>query len=63
MSSIDLYGLVRQYGGYCSSDGRKARLPGPNHSHRDDGVSVIFADDGRPIVWSFQGDDWRDVIR
>jgi putative DNA primase/helicase len=59
--SFDLAAFVCDHGGDLSRDGRSAYIPGPGHSRRDRGVKVVLADDGRPIVHSFHGDDWRQL--
>jgi putative DNA primase/helicase len=57
--TFDLHQLRRERGGAVYDGGRRWVGPGPGHSRRDASLSVMLASDGRPIVHSFAGDDFR----
>jgi putative DNA primase/helicase len=56
-----LAGIVRALGGDLYAGGRRANVPGPGHSSADRSVSLMLSE-GRVVVHSFAGDDWRTVL-
>lgn len=55
---LDARSVVKQFGGdWC---GKHGLVPGPGHSPRDRSLKVWEAADGKVLVHSFAGDDWRD---
>lgn len=61
--AFDLAAFVRQRGGELSRDGRTAFVPDIGHSARDRGLKVVVREDGKPVVHSFHGYAWRDVLQ
>jgi putative DNA primase/helicase len=59
MIAPDPYELRRQHGGVVLSGGQSWLGPGPGHSRRDRSLSVTIAPDGKPLIYSFAGDDFR----
>lgn len=57
---MSLRAIVRRLGGDLYDGGRRANIPAPGHSRRDRSVSLLERD-GRVIVHSFAGGDWRAV--
>ncbi len=60
MARPGLAALARALGGDAWDGGRRAVIPGPGHSPADRSVSLLLRE-GRVIVHSFAGDDWRVV--
>ena len=58
MSDLDLWEIRRLHGGTVYDGGRRWVGPGPGHSRRDQSLSVLINDQGRPVVHSFAGDDF-----
>jgi putative DNA primase/helicase len=58
-TTADLHRLKRQLGGEIFDDGRRWLGPGPGHRPRDRSLSVWITDDGRVLIQSFAGDDFR----
>lgn len=56
-----LSALARAFGGDAYAGGRRAVVPAPGHSARDRSAS-LWLRDGRVIVKSFGGADWREVL-
>lgn len=56
-----LSALARAYGGEAYAGGRRAVVPAPGHSAADRSASLWLCD-GRVIVKSFGGADWREVL-
>lgn len=61
MSRGGLAAIVRALGGDLYAGGRRANVPGLGHSAADRSLSLMLRD-GRVIVHSFAGDDWRAVL-
>lgn len=56
--------IVAACGGLLLDNGRRALIPGPNHSATDRSVSLMETDDGRILIKCFSPrDNWRDVRR
>jgi putative DNA primase/helicase len=56
--------IVAACGGVLLDGGRRALIPGPNHSHKDRSVSLAETEEGRILIHCFSPkDDWRDVRR
>jgi putative DNA primase/helicase len=56
--------IVAACGGLLLDGGKRALIPGPDHSAKDRSVSLIETEDGRIIIHCFSPrDDWRDVRR
>jgi len=53
--------LVRALGGELYDGGRRALAPAPGHSAADRSVSLLLRE-GRVVVHSFGGGDWREVL-
>jgi hypothetical protein len=60
VSASGLAAIVRCLGGALYAGGRRASVPGPGHSRADRSVSLALVD-GRVLIHSFAGDDWRHV--
>lgn len=58
---VTLSALARAYGGEAYAGGRRAVVPAPGHSAADRSAS-LWLRDGRVIVKSFGGADWREVL-
>lgn len=58
---MSLGAIVRALGGDLYAGGRRANIPAPGHSPADRSVSLLLEGD-RVIVYSFAGDDWREVL-
>lgn len=56
-----LAGVVRALGGQLYAGGLRACVPGPGHGPVDRSVSLRLLPDGRVLIHSFAGDDWRKV--
>lgn len=52
--------IVQRLGGDLYDGGRRANIPAPGHSRRDRSVSLLERE-GRVIVHSFAGGDWREI--
>ena len=52
--------IVAALGGDLYAGGSRANIPAPGHSAKDRSVS-LWLSDGRVVVHSFGGADWRDV--
>ncbi|WP_454719061.1 toprim domain-containing protein [Caulobacter segnis] len=57
---MSLRTIVRILGGDLYDGGRRANVPAPGHSRRDRSVSLLERD-GRLIIHTFGGADWRTV--
>lgn len=57
---MSLRAIVRRLGGDLYDGGRRANIPAPGHSRRDRSVSLLERD-GRVLVHTFGGSDWRAV--
>lgn len=57
----DLKAIVRALGGELYAGGRRASVPGPGHGRGDRSLSLRLTADGRLLLHSFAGDDWREV--
>ena len=57
--ALDLHQIRAAYGGTVYDSGRRWLGPGPGHSRRDRSLSLWLTADGRPILHSFAGDDFR----
>ena len=53
--------IVRALGGDLYAGGRRANVPAPGHSRHDRSVSLLLQD-GRVVVHTFNGTDWRAVL-
>ena len=54
--------IVAACGGDLYDGGRRALIPGPDHSTHDRSVSLLATDDGRIVIYCFSPrDDWRAV--
>lgn len=53
--------IVRALGGDLYAGGHRANVPAPGHSHHDRSVSLLLQD-GRVVVHTFNGTDWRAVL-
>jgi putative DNA primase/helicase len=60
---FNLLALRQRLGGYVTNTGRQWYGPGPGHSCRDRSLSVTVTDEGRVLVHSFAGDDFRACVR
>lgn len=58
---MSLVAIVKALGGELYAGGRAASVPGPGHSRADRSVSLLLVD-GRVVVNSFAGQDWRLVM-
>ena len=61
MAELSLKSLARGLGGETYAGGRRALVPAPGHGPADRSVSLVLID-GRVVVHSFGGADWRDVL-
>lgn len=61
LSPASLTALARALGGEAYAGGRRAAIPAPGHSAADRSVSLRLSD-GRLLVHSFGGADWREVL-
>ncbi|PZR35479.1 toprim domain-containing protein [Caulobacter segnis] len=57
---MSLRAIVRRLGGDLYDEGRRANIPAPGHSRRDRSVSLLERD-GRLVIHTFGGSDWRAV--
>lgn len=55
---VTLHGIVRALGGDLYQGGLRANVPAPGHSADDRSISLLLSD-GRVVVHSFGGTDWR----
>lgn len=56
--------IVAALGGILMDGGKRALIPGPDHSTRDRSVSLRETEEGRILIHCFSlKDDWRDVRR
>jgi len=54
--------IVSAFGGVLLDGGKRALIPGPNHSHKDRSVSLVETEEGRILIHCFSPkDDWREV--
>ena len=53
--------IVEALGGDLYDRGRRANIPGPNHSRSDRSVTLLLLGH-RVVVHSFGGSDWREVL-
>lgn len=58
-SGLDPWKLKERLGGDVMDGGTRWLGPGPGHSPRDRSLSVKISDQGRALVHSFAGDDFR----
>lgn len=58
---MSLRGIVRALGGDLYQNGHRANVPAPGHSAADRSISLVMSE-GRVIVHSFGGADWREVL-
>jgi putative DNA primase/helicase len=58
---MSLRPIVQALGGDLYGGGRRANVPAPGHSAADRSVSLLWRE-GRVIVHSFGGADWREVL-
>lgn len=58
---MSLKSIVQALGGELYAGGRRANVPAPGHSRHDRSVSLLLQD-GRVVVHSFGGADWREVL-
>ena len=58
---MSLRAIVRALGGDLYQNGHRANVPAPGHSAVDRSVSLVLSQ-GRVVVHSFAGADWRDVL-
>ena len=58
---MSLREIVRALGGDLYQNGHRANVPAPGHSPADRSVSLVMSE-GRVIVHSFGGADWREVL-
>jgi hypothetical protein len=58
---VSLRPIVRALGGDLYAGGRRANVPAPGHSPHDRSVSLLLQD-GRVVVHTFNGTDWRAVL-
>lgn len=61
MAGLSLKPLARGLGGEAYAGGRRALVPAPGHGAADRSVSLVLID-GRVVVHSFGGADWREVL-
>ncbi len=59
---MTLHNIVAKLGGDLWAGGAQANIPAPGHSARDRSVSLRIGSDGRIIVNTFAGTDWRIVM-
>lgn len=59
--AVSLRPIVRALGGDLYARGRRANVPAPGHSRHDRSVSLLLQD-GRVLVHTFNGTDWRAVL-
>jgi hypothetical protein len=59
--ALSLRPIVRALGGDLYAGGRRANVPAPGHSRHDRSVSLLLRD-GRVVVHTFNGTDWRAVL-
>lgn len=57
---MSLKTIVRALGGDLYANGRRANIPAPGHSRHDRSVSLL-EQNGRLIIHTFGGGDWRTV--
>ena len=57
---MSLHAIVVALGGELYHGGARANVPGPGHSADDRSVS-LWLTQGRVLIHSFGGSDWRDV--
>jgi putative DNA primase/helicase len=57
--SVDPWKLKERLGGDVMDGGTRWLGPGPGHSRHDRSLSVRITGEGRPLVHSFSGDDFR----
>lgn len=56
--------IVAACGGVLFDGGKRALIPGLNHSHKDRSVSLVETEEGRILIHCFSPkDDWRKVRR
>ena len=54
--------IVAACGGILLDNGKRALIPGPDHSRKDRSVSLVETEDGRILIHCFSPqDDWRAV--
>lgn len=58
---MNLKAIVAKRGGDIYDGGRRANIPAPGHSAADRSVSLVLMN-GRVLVHTFNGVDWRDVL-
>lgn len=58
---MSLRTIVEKVGGELYDGGRRANIPAPGHSLADRSVSLLL-EDGRVVVHTFGGGDWREVL-
>lgn len=58
---MSLRAIVSALGGDLYQNGCRANVPGPGHGPADRSVSLVLSD-GRVVVHSFGGADWRNVL-
>src|ERR1700756_5136595 len=58
---MSLINIVKDLGGDLYDGGMRANAPARGHSPADRSVSLLLRD-GRVIVHSFGGGDWRDIL-
>lgn len=58
---MSLRAIVRALGGDLYHNGCRANVPGPGHGPADRSVSLVLSE-GRVVVHSFGGADWREVL-
>lgn len=58
---MSLREIVRALGGDLYQNGHRANVPAPGHDAADRSVSLVMSE-GRVIVHSFGGADWREVL-
>ena len=59
--AMSLKAIVAKRGGDIYDGGRRANIPAPGHSAADRSVSLVLLN-GRVLVHTFNGVDWRDVL-
>ena len=59
---MSLRNIVEKLGGDLWAGGVQANIPAPGHSARDRSVSLRLGRDGRLVINTFAGTDWREVM-
>jgi putative DNA primase/helicase len=63
--TADLRDIVREHGGELYAGGRRATIPGPNHSRKDRSLSLRVVEDenGSRVIWHSFAQNTADEVR